>query len=229
MITLKDICFAYEDRPVLKHIDLQVEAGETVMLEGPNGCGKSTLIRILNALAFADLGTYEFDGDIIDEKSMKKENFAKAFHQKIGYVFQNPEAQLFCASVEEEIAFAPMQMGLPEEEVKRRVEDCIALLNLGSLRDRAPYYLSTGEKKKVAIASILSMNPKVLVLDEPLSGLDTETEEWLTGFLLQLKKSGKTMIIATHNHKFAGTVADRIVFMDRDHHIDHLWKRATDL
>jgi len=160
---------------------------------------------------------------------MKKESFAKAFHQKIGYVFQNPEAQLFCASVEEEIAFAPMQMGLPEEEVKRRVEDCIALLNLGSLRDRAPYYLSTGEKKKVAIASILSMNPKVLVLDEPLSGLDTETEEWLTVFLLQLKKSGKTMIIATHNHKFAGTVADRIVFMDRDHHIDHIWKRDTDL
>lgn len=225
MIILKDICFAYEDRPVLKHIDLIVEAGETVILEGPNGCGKSTLIRILNALAYADCGTYEFDGDIINEKRMKKESFAKAFHQKIGYVFQNPEVQLFCASVEEEIAFAPIQMGLSEEEVKRRVEDCIGLLKLEDIRDRAPYYLSTGEKKKVAIASILSMNPKVLVLDEPLSGLDAETAEWLTDFLLKLKKSGKTMIIATHNHEFAGTVADRIVFMNRDHHIAHIWNR----
>ena len=137
-----------EDRPVLKHIDLQVEAGETVMLEGPNGCGKSTLIRILNALAFADLGTYEFDGDVIDEKSMKKESFAKAFHQKIGYVFQNPEAQLFCASVEEEIAFAPMQMGLPEEEVKRRVEDRIALFNLGFPAWTARRIISVPEKKR---------------------------------------------------------------------------------
>lgn len=187
-----------KDRPVLKHIDLQDRSGRDRDVRRPNGCGKSTLIRILNALAFADLGTYEFDGDIIDEKSMKKESFAKAFHQKIGYVFQNPEAQLFCASVEEEIAFAPMQMGLPEEEVKRRVEDCIALLNLGSLRDRAPYYLSTGEKKKVAIASILSMNPKVLVLDEPLMQAGYRDRRMAYRFFAAVKK-----IRQNHDHSNA--------------------------
>lgn len=229
MIALKDICFAYEERPVLKHINLTIEDGETVMLQGPNGCGKSTLIRILNALEFADVGEYIFEEKQIDKKSMKDERFAKVFHQKIGYVFQNPEVQLFCASVEEEIAFAPMQMGLERAEVKKRVDHCINLLQIEDLRERAPYYLSTGEKKKVAIASILSMNPKVLVLDEPLSGLDAETAEWLTDFLLQLKKSGKTMIIATHNHTFAEMVADRIVYMNRDHQIDHILRLKESL
>lgn len=220
MIELRDICFAYEQMPVLKHINLEIADGETVILEGPNGCGKSTLIRILNALNFANQGEFIFDKQRIDEKSMKKDSFAKAFHQKIGYVFQNPDVQLFCASVEEEIAFAPIQMGLARMDVTRRVEQCIALLKIEHLRGRAPYYLSTGEKKKVAIAAILSMNPKVLVLDEPLSGLDEETKEWLTEFLISLKKSGKTMIVATHDHAFAEKIADRIVHMNKDHEID---------
>ncbi|MGN0483643.1 MAG: energy-coupling factor ABC transporter ATP-binding protein [Lachnospiraceae bacterium] len=219
MIELKDICFSYDDRPVLKHIDLVIQKGETIILEGPNGCGKSTLIRILNGLEFPEIGEYWLDGKKIDAKSMKKDSFAKAFHQKIGYVFQNPDAQLFCPSVEEEIAFAPMQMGLSQEAIKERVEYCISLFELEELRKRAPFYLSTGEKKKTAMAAILSMNPQVLVLDEPLSGLDVETQEWLTEFLVQFKKVGKTMIIATHNPAFAQKLADRVVHINREHRI----------
>lgn len=219
MIELKNICFSYEARPVLRHIDLTIQHGETVILEGPNGCGKSTLIRILNGLEFPEIGTYHLDGVRIDAKSMKEERFAKMVHQKIGYVFQNPDAQLFCSSVEEEIAFAPMQMGLDRERVKERVEYAIALFGLEELRKRPPFYLSTGEKKKTAIAAVLSMNPQVLILDEPLSGLDIESQEWLTDFLIRYKDAGKTMIIATHHPEFAKKMADRTVHMDREHRI----------
>lgn len=219
MIKLKDICFSYETQPVLKHIDLTIRRGETVILEGPNGCGKSTLIRILNGLEFPEIGAYYLDGVKIDAKSMKEERFAKSFHQKIGYVFQNPDAQLFCSSVEEEIAFSPLQMGFEREKVKERVEYAISLFGLEELRKRPPFYLSTGEKKKTAIASVLSMNPQVLVLDEPLSGLDVETQEWLTDFLIRYKEVGKTMVIATHHPQFAQKLADRVVHMNREHRI----------
>ncbi len=224
MIELKDVCFAYGQRAVLRHINLTIHQGETIVLQGPNGCGKSTLIRILNGLSYPNQGSYIFEGQKIDEKSMRNDIFAKSFHQRVGYVFQNPDVQLFCPSVEEEIAFAPMQMEFPKDEVNKRVEDCINLLGIQELRNQPPYYLSTGEKKKVAIASILAMNPKVFVLDEPLSGLDIETQEWLTQFLLQMKKSGKTMIIATHNPSFAKILADRIVCMNKEHTIENIQK-----
>jgi len=217
MIDLKDICFAYDSFLALRHIDLTIADGETIVLEGPNGCGKSTLIRILNGLEFATQGAYFFEGEKIDKDFMKQETHAKSFHQKIGYVFQNPDIQLFCPSVEEEIAFGPMQMGLSKEEVDQRVEDCIKLLSIEHLRNRPSFYLSTGEKKKTALASVLSVNPKVLILDEPLSGLDEESKEWLTEFLLDLKKASKTMIIATHDHTFATLVADRIIRISKDH------------
>ena len=224
MIELKDVCFAYGQRAVLRHINLTIHQGETIVLQGPNGCGKSTLIRILNGLSYANQGDYIFEGQKIDEKSMRNDIFSKSFHQRIGYVFQNPDVQLFCSSVEEEIAFAPMQMELEKGEVEKRVEDCLNLLGIQELRNQPPYYLSTGEKKKVAIASILAMNPKVFVLDEPLSGLDIETQEWLTQFLLQLKRSGKTMIIATHNPSFANKLADRIVCINKEHTIESIQK-----
>lgn len=220
ILELKDICFAYEDHVALKHIDLTVKHGETVVLEGPNGCGKSTLIRILNGLEVANEGTYICDGEVIDEKFLKQELRTKKFHQKIGYVFQNPDIQLFCSSVEQEIAFGPMQMGLPQGEIEKRVEDCIALLSIEELRKRPSFYLSTGEKKKVALASVLSVNPKILILDEPLSGLDEASKEWLTSFLLDLKKAKKTMIIATHDHTFSHEIADKVVRMNKEHRME---------
>ncbi len=217
LIELDKVCFAYDGRPALRYITLNVEKGETIALQGPNGTGKSTLLKLLNGLIYPEEGRYLFEGQEITRKSMKDPLFSKRFHQKIGYVFQNSDVQLFCSDVEEEIAFGPRQMGLPEEDVKRRVEDVIALLGLHEIRGRAPYHLSGGEKKKVAIACILSMNPEILVLDEPLAGLDKETQKWLTGFLLQLKNAGKTMILATHNEELAEKLADRFIFFNSRH------------
>lgn len=219
LFSLENVCFAYEGHIALRYITLDVARGETIALQGPNGCGKSTLLKLLNGLVFAEEGTYRFDGEIISEKTLKDAKFSKRFHQRVGFIFQNSDVQLFCSSVEEEIAFGPRQMGLSEEEVRQRTDDVIRLLDIEHLRERAPYHLSGGEKRKVAIACILSMNPEALVLDEPLAGLDRKAQEWLVEFLLQLKQAGKTLIISTHNDELAHTLADRLVTMDEEHQI----------
>ena len=210
MIKLDDICFAYDSTPVLKHFGTEVADGEFVVIKGDNGCGKSTLLNIINALEFAEIGTYTFDGTVIDKKAMKNEQFAKAFHQKIGYVFQNTDAQLFCSSVYDEIAFAPRQMQLDEAEVAKRVDDMLKLTGTEHLKERAPFHLSMGEKKKVAVASVLAMNPQVLILDEPMNFLDKKSREWLVEFLNQMHTVGKTIIIVSHTDDF-DKMADKVI------------------
>ena len=210
MIKLDDICFAYDSTPVLKHFSTEIADGEFVVIKGDNGCGKSTLLNIINALEFAEIGTYTFDGIVIDKKAMKNEQFAKAFHQKIGYVFQNTDAQLFCSSVYDEIAFAPRQMQLDEAEIAKRVDDMLKLTGTEHLKERAPFHLSMGEKKKVAVASVLAMNPQVLILDEPMNFLDKKSREWLVEFLNQMHSVGKTIIIVSHTDDF-DKMADRII------------------
>lgn len=210
MIKLDDICFAYDSIPVLKHFSTEIADGEFVVIKGDNGCGKSTLLNIINALEFAEIGTYTFDDTVIDKKAMKNEQFAKAFHQKIGYVFQNTDAQLFCSSVYDEIAFAPRQMQLDEAEVAKRVEDMLKLTGTEHLKERAPFHLSMGEKKKVAVASVLAMNPQVLILDEPMNFLDKKSGQWLVEFLNQMHSVGKTIIIVSHTDDF-DKMADRII------------------
>lgn len=210
MIKLDDICFAYDSTPVLKHFGTEIADGEFVVIKGDNGCGKSTLLNIINALEFAEIGTYTFDGTVIDKKTVKNEQFAKAFHQKIGYVFQNTDAQLFCSSVYDEIAFAPRQMQLDEAEIAKRVDDMLKLTGTEHLKERAPFHLSMGEKKKVAVASVLAMNPQVLILDEPMNFLDKKSREWLVEFLNQMHSVGKTIIIVSHTDDF-DKMADKVI------------------
>ena len=216
LIELEDFCFAYEQNPVLRHITLTINAGDSVVLMGDNGSGKSTLLKALSGLAFAQRGSYRFCGEEVSERTMRG-SFAKRLHQRVGFIFQDSDSQLFCPSVEDEIAFGPRQMGLPEEEVLRRVNDTSRLLDIEGLRTRAPYTLSGGEKKRVAIACILSMNPDVFCFDEPLAGLDAKTRAWLLGFLKQLKGAGKTLVIATHDQSLADEVADYFVYMGDSH------------
>lgn len=176
MIELKNITYAYEGSRALSDINLKIARGESVSLLGPNGSGKSTLLKLINGIIFPESGTYLFDGMEITEKKLKDAKFSKAFHQRIGFVFQNSDTQLFCSTVYDEIAFGPRQMGMDEKAVASRVGDCLALLKLESFKDRQPYHLSGGEKKKVALACVLALNPEVLVLDEPMNGLDPRTE-----------------------------------------------------
>ncbi|MBR1859179.1 MAG: ABC transporter ATP-binding protein [Selenomonadaceae bacterium] len=211
MIELNDVCYAYDNEPVLRHVNLKINKGDTVALSGPNGSGKSTLLKLLNGLIFPEVGSYKFEGQLITSKMMTDHKYSKYFHQKIGFVWQNPDVQLFCSSVEEELAFGPEQMGLSEAEIQRRVDDALKLLGLIKLRNRAPYYLSGGEKKKTAIASILTMNPAIWTLDEPLSALDNNTKNWLIEFLLELKLAGKTIIFSSHDSNFIELLADKFL------------------
>ncbi len=220
IIECNNLCYAYDNYIALRQVTFSVSAGETVVLQGPNGCGKSTLLKLLNGLLFPAEGTFRFQGKDITEKALKDKRFAKEFHQKVGFIFQDSSLQLFTGSVEEEIAFGPRQMGLPEEAVTQRVNDVLQLTGLTALRDRAPYHLSGGEKKKTAIACILSMNPEVLVLDEPLAGLDTKTQQWLVAFLKELQSAGKTLIISTHNNALAEELGHRFIRMNDDHTIE---------
>lgn len=221
MIDLKDVSYSYPDPEVkaLNKISLHIGDGESAALMGTNGSGKSTLLKLINGIIFPDSGTYMFDGEEITRKKMQDEKFSKRFHQQIGFVFQDPDAQLFCTSVYDEVAFGPRQMGLGEKEVEERVGDCLEILNIRDFGDRQPYHLSGGEKRKVAIASVLSMNPKVIVLDEPLSGLDPRTQRWLAKFLSELNEAGKTLILSTHDLELVQDISKRTVLFDEGHNI----------
>lgn len=222
MIKLENVCYSYNGLVALRYVNLEINKGDTIVLQGSNGCGKSTLLKLLNGLIFAEEGEYYFDGEQITANKMKDNRFSKNFHKRIGFVFQNPDVQLFCNNVHDEIAFGPLQMGLSEEEIEKKVSDLLTLLNIEHLVDRAPYHLSGGEKKRVALASVLSMNPEVLVLDEPLAGLDQKTQDWLLDFLQELQNAGKTLIISTHDDSLAHLLGDRIVYMNDDHTVDYI-------
>ena len=213
LIELESICFAYapEEPPVLRAFSMTVEAGACIALLGDNGAGKTTLFRILNGLSFPQSGTYRFDGTVIDSAWLKKQTNAKRFHKRVGYLFQNPDVMLFNATVRDEIAFGPRQLGLSETEIETRVRDCMALFGLETLAEKAPYHLSAGQKKKVALASVLALNPEVLILDEPMAGLDAKTQKQLLSVLAELKSAGRTLLLATHNPPAVESLADRTV------------------
>ncbi|MCR5439222.1 MAG: energy-coupling factor ABC transporter ATP-binding protein [Selenomonas sp.] len=222
MIRFEDVCYAYDGVPVLLHVDFHVEKGEAVAITGPNGAGKSTVLRMVNGLIYPELGRYCYAGEEITADKMREHRYSKWFHQQVGYIWQNPDSQLFCGSVEEELAFGPAQMGLTAKEINTRVEDALALLGIESLRKRAPFTLSGGEKKKVAIASVLTMNPSVWTLDEPLSALDGKSRRWLLEFLTALKEAGKTLIFSTHEAELMEGLADKEIRMDELHQVQVL-------
>jgi cobalt/nickel transport system ATP-binding protein len=219
MIDIKNVTYSYSGMNALNGINLHIGKGESIALMGPNGSGKSTLLKLLNGIISPDSGTYSFNGEEVTRKKLQNADFAKHFHQKIGFVFQNPDAQLFCADVYDEIAFGPRQMGMKEADVENRVNDCLELLNIQGFEHRPPYHLSGGEKHKVAIACVLALNPDILVLDEPMNGLDPRTQRWLVQFLQNLNKAGKTLISSTHNLEMVEEISNRAILFDENHAI----------
>lgn len=219
MIEIKDVYYSYSGINALNNVNLHIEKGEAIALMGPNGSGKSTLLKLINGIISPDCGIYKFNNEEITHKKLQDVKFAKCLHQKIGFVFQNSDTQLFCADVYDEIAFGPRQMGMNEIDVDKRVNECLGLLDIEDFRYRVPYHLSGGEKRKVSIACVLSINPDVLVLDEPMNGLDPRTQRWLVEFLVELNKAGKTLITSTHNLELVLEISNRAILFDENHTI----------
>jgi cobalt/nickel transport system ATP-binding protein len=210
LIELRNINFSYNDsgEKALEDVSLTLTSGNCYTIEGPNGCGKSTLFRIMMGLEKPESGIYRVDGEEITPQKLKKESLRQNFYRRMGFLFQNCEIQLFTQTVEDEIAFGLEQLRLPESEIHARVERYLERFQLQNLRNRAPFHLSGGEKKRLALAAVLAMEPEAILMDEPISGLDEEGQRWVSEFLLEMKAEGRLMVIATHNRALAQSVAD---------------------
>ena len=207
MLEVKNLKYSYnKDYQALKGVSLKVEDGEMVALLGKNGAGKSTLFLHLNGIYEPDEGQVFIDGEELkyDKKSLLK------FRQKVGIVFQNPDDQIFAPTVEEDVAFGPLNLKLPMEEVQRRVEEALARVGMSGYEKKAPHHLSGGQKKRVAIAGILAMKPKIMVLDEPTAGLDPQGVTDLSKLLKELNDEGITIIISTHEVNLVPNYAQKV-------------------
>lgn len=211
MFELENVQFVYPktQQEVFQPYSTVIQQGDYLLLMGDNGSGKSTLLNLLAGFQQPTSGKIWFNGEALTSWQKKK----KAFYRHLGILFQEVDHQLFNNSVYDEIAFGPRQLGLLEEEVKKRVEDCLTLLKIEHLRQRIPYQLSGGEKKKVAFASILAMNPEVFLLDEPFNGLTKEAEKLFKEILQELHHLGKTILIASHDYRsFQAEAVDVLLF-----------------
>ena len=201
----------------LAAIELSIGCGQHVAIVGANGSGKSTLLKMLDGLVFPTSGEIVAFGAPLTEDALEDPAFRRDFRSRVGFVFQEADVQLFCPDVRDELAFGPLQLGLPEDEVRDRVRDVAQQLRIENLLDRPPYSLSGGEKKRVAIASIITMQPHVLLLDEPTNALDPRSQVWLLDVLEDWKHEGRTVVMATHDLSAAAEAADRLVVLSEDH------------
>lgn len=208
VVKVDDLHFAYPDEHIaLRGVSFNLCEGEKVALVGPNGAGKSTLILQLNGILDGQ-GGIEIGG-----MRLMRDNLP-VIRSMVGLVFQNPDDQLFSPTVFEDVAFGPLHMGLPEEEVFARVDAALDAVRMSSYRNRLSHHLSVGEKKRIAIATVLSMNPKILILDEPSAGLDPRARRTLINLLRDLPI---TMLISTHDMRMVQELFSRTIVMDDGH------------
>lgn len=210
VIEVKDVYFTYANGvEALKGISLTIKAGEFVAIMGQNGAGKTTLIKHFNGLLKPTKGEVLVDG--VDTKTTSVAKLAR----NVGFVFQNPDNQLFCETVEEEVAFALKNFGFKETTLKKRVTWALNLLGLTEYRKTSPFMLSGGERKRVALASVLAWNPQVVVMDEPTIGQDHQQKEKLRQFIIQLNTQGKTVVVVTHDVEFVAECNPRVILMTK--------------
>jgi cobalt/nickel transport system ATP-binding protein len=211
---VENITFDYDGVPAIRGLSLHIEQGERVALLGANGSGKSTLLRILDGLCFPSAGGVSFCGDALTSGWLRNDGFAHEFRRRVALVFQNPDAQLFNPTVFDEVAYGPLQAQLKKEEVIRRVEDTLTFMGISHLRERPPYRLSVGEKKRVALASVLVVHPEVLLLDEPTATLDPRSQSQIVDLIQQWKGTLKTVVTATHQLEIVEDIADRVFVLE---------------
>lgn len=205
VIAIESLNFAYPDGHVaLRDLSLEIKQGEKIALVGPNGAGKSTLMLHLNGILGSESGLR------VGGFPLKKQNLP-VIRALIGLVFQNPDDQLFSPTVFEDVAFGPLHMGLPEDEIVERVKEALAHVDMSGFEERLSHHLSTGQKKRIAIATVLSMRPQVLVLDEPSAGLDPRARR---GLIELLRSLPITMLVSTHDLRMVSELFPRTVIMD---------------
>ena len=207
-LVIEELAFAYPDgNQALYGVNLTIKQGERVALLGPNGAGKTTLILHLNGILTAGHGKVYVAGKLVD--SNDKESL-KLIRSKVGVVFQDPDDQLFMPTVGQDVAFGPYNMGLRNEELNKVVEESLTLVGMLEFKDRAPHHLSFGQRRRVAVATVLAMKPEILVLDEPSSNLDPASRRELADILRSLEI---TMIMVTHDLPYAYELCERSLIL----------------
>lgn len=206
-VHISGLGYTYPDgHPALKDVDLCISAGEKVALVGPNGAGKSTLLLHLNGILGGQSGEV-----IVGGVPVVSQNF-RQIRAMVGIVFQNPDDQLFSPTVFDDVAYGPMYMGLTQDQVRQRVARALSQVDMEAYSPRTSHHLSLGEKKRISIATVLSMDPSVLVLDEPSAGLDPRARRTLIQLLQQL---GQTMLLSTHDLRLVQELCSRMVVLDQ--------------
>ena len=206
--------YRYMDAEALRGVSLQVAEGQRIALLGANGSGKSTLLRLMDGLYFPQAGSIHYRGRELTEEALGEEKFAHEFRRAVALVFQNPDVQLFNPTVFDEIAFGPLQLGMPREEITAAVGAMLEQFKIAHLKDRAPHHLSGGEKKRVALASALVTDPEVLILDEPTAALDPESQSGIIDFLIDCRGK-KTVITSTHDIEIVEEIADYVYVLEK--------------
>ena len=208
LLRVENISYQYHDKYVaLNNVSVAFHTGELVAILGSNGAGKSTFLLCCNGVLRPQSGTIYYHGREI--KNNKKD--MHLLRQAVGLVFQDPDSQIIAGSVESEISFGPMNLRLPQEEVKQRVERSLVQMDIVRYRDYAPQYLSGGEKKRVSIADILAMKPELILLDEPTASLDPQNTDALEDILHGLSRAGIAIVLSTHDANFAYRIAQRAI------------------
>lgn len=207
MIEVENLSFRYPDgTQALSHVDLNIRSGEMVLIAGPNGSGKTTLARHFNALYLPTEGSV-----LVKGVPTYQDELHARLH--VGMVFQNPDDQIVGSTVEKDIAFGPENLGLSPSEIRERVDEAIEITGISDLRDKSPYLLSEGQKRRVAIAGVLAMKPECIIFDEPLSGLDLPSRTSLIDELAKLKGLGYTLVVLCTDLEDVWCLADRLVLM----------------
>ena len=205
---IENVSYSYERVVALDAVSLTIPAGRRIALLGANGSGKSTLLRLLDGLSFATSGAVRFCGQPLTEEHFQDETFSFDFRRRVGLVFQNPDVQLFNPTVFDELAFGPLQLRWPRDLIRQRVTNTLDDLHIAHLKERPPHRLSGGEKKRVAIASVLILDPQVLLLDEPTAALDPRSQSQTIDLLAGGKDTGRTVVTATHDLDSVEEIAD---------------------